>query len=312
MTLLIVLVVLAVQRQWSPAILEHMASSAEEYVLDTTGLRGRIPDLPGYERVKSFPLGSYHAALYRAIPSPLFFAAYRFVIFDHSFKPLFRVDSVESTMRPWTALYDFAGRHGRPDPRTGGHASYARDLTGDGAPDALLGQYSGGDHCCTTVTVIELGKEDQLKVLARIGGLDGLPFEGLEIRNLDRGKGREIIAHRPYQTLCGPHADAADVVSIYAYTAGKLTDQTSRFTSYLQEILQRNLARWTRPRDRSLRLLQTIATGYSELGQASEGERFFQANLPLFSSQLHSNGVDPEACIQAMALLANSLSHPQV
>jgi hypothetical protein len=309
MTLVLVLVVLAIQRQWSPATLEHMASSAEEYVLNTTGLRGRIPDLPGYERVKTFPLGRYHAALYRAIPSPLIFASYRFILFDSDFQPLFKVNSVESTTRPWTALYDFAGKHGRPDPTTGGHASYARDLTGDGSPDAILGEYSGGDHCCTTVTVIELGKDDEVKVLARIGGVDGLPFEGLEIRNLDRGKSRELIAHRPYQTLCGPHADAADVLSIYAYNSGKFTDQTSRFTSYLNEILQQNLARWTRPQDRSLRLLQTLATGYSELGQASAGEQFFQLNLPLFSTQLHSNGVDPQACIQAMAMLANSLSH---
>jgi hypothetical protein len=308
-TLLVVLVVLAIQKQWSPATIEHIASSAEDFVLKTTGLRGRIPDLPGYERVRVFPLGRYRAALYRAVPSPLIFASYRFVIFDHNFKPVYKVDSVESTTRPWSALYDFAGKHGQPDPRTGGHPTYARDLTGDGAPDVLLGQYSGGDHCCTTVTVIELGKDNQVKALARIGGLNGLPFEGLEIRNLDHGKGRDLIAHRPYQTLCGPHAEAADVLSIYDYRDGIFADQTGRFTSFLNDTLQRNLAKWTRPQDRSLRLLQTLATGYSEVGQANVGEQFFQLNLPLFSSELHANGVDPQACIQAMAMLTSSLSH---
>jgi hypothetical protein len=308
-TFLVVLVVLAIQKQWSPATFEDIASSAEDYVLKTTGLRGRIQDLPGYERVNSFRLGRYRAALYRAVPSPLVFASYRFVIFDQAFKPVLQVDSVESTTRPWTALYDFAGSHGRPDPRTGGHPIYARDLTGDGAPDALLGQYSGGDDCCTTVTVIELGQGSQVKVLARIGGLGGLPFEGLDIRNLDRGQGRELIAHRPYQTLCGDHADAADVLAIYAYNHGKFIDQTSRFSAYLNQVLQQNLARWKKPRDRSLHLLQTLATNYSEVGNAATGDQFFQTNLPLFSQQLQTNGIDPQACVQALAKLTNSLSH---
>jgi hypothetical protein len=311
MTLLVVLVVLAIQKQWSPATFESMASSAEDYVLKTTGLRGRFPDLPGYERVNTFRLGRYRAALYRAVPSPLVFASYRFVIFDQTFKPVFRVDSVETTTKPWTALYDFAGSHGRPDPKTGGRPIYARDLTGAGAPDALLGQYSGGNHCCTTVTVIQLGKDDQVKVLARIGGLDGLPFEGLDIRNLDHSKGRELVAHRPYQTLCGHHGDAADVLAVYAYDHGKFTDQTSRFSAYLNQVLQQNLAKWNKPKDRSLHLLQTLATNYSEVGNAATGDQFFQSNLPLFSQQLQTNGIDPQACVQAIARLTNSLSHNQ-
>jgi hypothetical protein len=310
-TMLLVLVVLAIQKQWGPATLESMASSAEDYVLKSTGLRGRFPNLPGYERVNTFWLGRYHAALYRAVPSPLVFASYRFIIFDKNFKPIYRADSVETTTKPWTALYDFAGTHGRPDPRTGGYPIYARDLTGDGSPDVLLGQYSGGDHCCTTVTVIELGKDNQVKVLARIGGLDGLPFEGLDIRRLDHTKGRELVAHRPYQTVCGQHADAADVLAVYAYDDGKFTDQTSRFAAYLNQVLQQNLARWNKPKDRSLHLLQTLATNYSEVGNATTGDEFFQSNLPEFLQQLQTHGVDPQACAQAVARLTDSLSHNQ-
>jgi hypothetical protein len=308
-TLLVVLMFLAIQKQWSPATLESMASTAEDYVLKTTGLRGRIPDIPGYERVSTYPLGSYRAAFYRAVPSPLVFASYRFIIFDRYMKAVFTVNSVEASTRPWTALYDFAGSHGRPDPRTGGYPIYARDLTGDRVPDALLGQYSGGDHCCTTVTVIELGKDDKLRTLGRIGGLDGLPFEGLEIRKLGPGKGRELVAHRPYRTLCGAHADAADVLAVYAYQNGKFTDQTSRFSAYLNQVLQQNLAKWNKAKRRTLHLLQTVALDYSETGRAGEGEQFFQNNLPLFSSQLQSTGVDPSACIQDVAKLVNSLSH---
>jgi hypothetical protein len=306
-TLLVVLIVLAIQKQWSPATLENMASSAEDYVLQTTGLRGRIPDLPGYERVSTFSLGAYRAALYRAVPSPLVFASYRFIIFDRSMKPVFKKDSTEASVRPWTTLYDFAGTHGRPDPRTGGYPIYSRDLTGNGVPDALLGEYSGGDHCCTTVTVIELASGGRLRAIGQIAGLDGLPFEGLEIRKLAPGPGREFIAHRPYRTLCGPHPDAADVLAIYAYIDGNFSDQTSRFAAYLNEVLQQNLAKWNRPNERSLHLLQTVTVDYSEAGKVGKGEEFFQDNLPLFVPQLQSNGIDPSACMQDMAKLVNSI-----
>lgn len=307
-TLLVVLIVLAIQKQWSPATLESMASTAEDYVLKSTGLRGRTPEFPGYERVSIFRLGQYRAALYRAVPSPWIFAAYRFMIFDNHAKVVFREDTVEASTRPWTTLYDFAGRHGRPDPRTGGHPIYARDLSGTGQPDALLGQYSGGDHCCTTVTVIQLGSDGKVKPAGRISGLDGLPFQGLEIRKLRPGKGRELIVHRPYQTLCGAHADAADVRAVYAYRDGRFIDQTSQFSAYLNQVLEGELARWKRPTNRSLHLLQTVATSYSLAGNPQAGEQFFQDNLPMFASQLEASGADPGSCTQDVSKLVKSLS----
>ncbi len=305
----IIVLVLAIQKQWSPATFESMASSAEDFVLTTTGLRGRVPDLHGYERVKTFSLGPYRAALYRAVPAPLIFAHYRFLIFDSNGRAVFRVASVEASTTPWTSLYDFAGRHGSPDLRTGGYPVYIRDLTGDGRPDVLLGQYSGGDHCCTTVTVLELGKGN-IKVIGRIQGIDGMPFEGLEIRSLARTRGRDLIARRPYQTVCDSHAAAADVIAIYACQNGKFVLQTSRFSAYLNRVLQQDLAKWKQARERSLRLLQTLATDYAAVGQASTGEQFFQANLPLFSSQLQSNGVDPQTCAQNLAKLVTSIFPP--
>jgi hypothetical protein len=305
-TAILVLIVLAIQKQWSPATFESMASSAEDFVLTTTGLKGRIPDLPGYERVKTFSLGSYRAALYRAVPAPLIFAKYRFLIFHSNGHALFSVDSVEASTTPWTKLYDFAGTHGSPNPRTGGYPVYSRDLTGDGRPDVLLGQYSGGDRCCTTVTVLEIG-QDKVSAIAEIRGVDGMPFEGLEIRSLARGRGRQLVVHRPYQTVCGAHADAADVIAIYGFENGKFVPETSRFSFYLGQVLQQDLAKWKQPRNRSLHLLQTLATDYAASGQASAGEQFFQTNLPLFSAQLQSNGVAPETCTQNLAALVGSL-----
>lgn len=304
---LLVLLVLGIQRRWNGSTFKNMASSAEVFVLKTTGLRGQVPQLPGYEIVRTYALGQFHAALYRASPAPLVFAAYRFVLYDYLDRPLFTINSVEASMSPWTRLYDFAGRHGLPNPRRRGGPVYTRDLVGDGSPSILLGQYSGGDHCCTTVTVIELGK-DSAKVLGTIGGLDGLPFEGLEIQRLNRQRSWDLIAHRPYRTVCGLHADAADVLAVYSFDDGKLTDQTPHFQKFLDEVLERNLAKWKQEKNRSLHLLQTLATDYSQVGQPVMGDQFFQQNLPLFFPQLQSKGIDPQACIQDVANLDSSIS----
>ncbi len=307
LTVLVVLFVLGIQRRWNGSTFENMASSAEAFVLKTTGLRGQVPQLPGYEIVRTYGLGQFHAALYRASPAPLVFAAYRFVIYDSRDQPLFKIDSVEASLNPWTRLYDFAGDHGLPNPRRRGGPVYSRDLAGNGSRSILLGQYSGGDHCCTTVTVIELG-EDSAKVLGTIGGLDGLPFEGLEIRRLTRQRSWDLIAHRPYRTVCGLHADAADVLAVYSFSDGKFGDQTSHFQTFLSEVLERDLAKWKQEKNRSLHLLQTLATDYSQIGQPAMGDQFFQQNLPLFFLQLQSKGVTPQACIQDVANLISSLS----
>lgn len=308
-TALLVMVVLAVHRRWGGSTFTDMAATAENFVLNTTGLRGRIPDLPGYEQVKTFYLGRYRAELYRATPAPLVYASYRFVIYDEHRQPLFNAATLEASTVPWSRLYDFAGRHGLPNVRIRGGPLYTRDLTGDGNPDVVLGQYSGGDHCCSTVTIIALGK-DSAKVAGRIAGLNGLPFEGLDVQRLDHKPGWQLIAHRPRRTVCGPHADAADVISVYAYRNGQFSDQTARFTAFLNRVLQDNLAKWRLDKLRSLHLLQTVATDYSKAGKLAAGLKFAQENLPSFYQQLKSNGVDPQACSQDLANLVNSLVPP--
>lgn len=307
LTALVVLVALAVQRQWSGSTFTTLASSAEDFVLKTTGLRDRIPELPGDERVRTFRMGNYSAALYRASPAPLVFAAYRFLIFDENNKVLFKADTIESTTQPWTTLYDFAGTHGLPDYHKRGRSRYALDLTGNGSPDVLLGQYSGGDHCCTTVTAIELS-DDKATELGKISGLDGLPFEGLDLERLGHSKTWELVAHRPYRTVCGLHPDAADVISVYAYTNGKFTDQTDSFKPFLERVLAANLSRWKHKKGRSLHLLQSLAADYAAVGQASQGDEFFQQNLPAFLPQLSASGVNPQACTQDVANLVSSIS----
>jgi hypothetical protein len=299
----VLLSVIAIQRRWNPARLKDVASSAEDFILTTTGI-GQVPDMAGYERLKSYRLGSYRAGLYRAKPAPLAFAPGRLVIYDHMDQPVFRLDTLEGSKDSWSALYDFNGRHGLSVPGSRTRPSYTRDLTGDGTEDIAFGQYTGGDHCCTVATILQLGK-DAVTSIGRIEGIDGMPFEGLEIRKINKGANWQCIAHRPYQTACGSHFDAADVISVYAYTEGRFEDQTAKFGSYLQDVLRQNLAKWKQEKYRNMDLLQTVAVDYAAVGQRDEGLRFFALNLNQLMPNLQSHNVDPNACLDALENLVD-------
>lgn len=55
----------------------------------------------------------------------------------------------------------------------------ARDITGDGVPDVVVEQFSGGMHCCTQSTVLGLGPE--FRDYGTIFGADGeVEFEDLD------------------------------------------------------------------------------------------------------------------------------------
>lgn len=303
----LMLAVIAVHRRWQPASIKEMASSAGEFILSTTGIRGQVPDISGYERVKDFPLGRLRAALYRASPAPLVFAPGLFVIYSRDNKPVFKVETLEGSHEPWTTLYDFAGKAGLTQRRSRPRPAFVRNLAGTSAAHVILGQYSGGDHCCTTATIVELGPEG-VRVVGRIGRLDGLPFEGLEMRNLDQDPAMEFIAHRPYRTLCGPHADAADDVSVYDYIGDEFSDQTGRHVAYLRDVLRQNLQKWSKEKERSLQLLQTLAVRYARLGDKEQGKRFFAMNLPVIVSEVQKKGVDPNACLEDVEALLGRMT----
>ena len=176
-----------------------------------------------------------------------------------------------------------------------------------GADEFLVNaQYSGGDHCCTVATVLELGKES-VRVMGRIGGLDGLPFEGLELRKVDKDSAWEIVIHQAFRTLCGGHEDAADVPSIYGYVNGQYIDQTAKHVDYLKGLLQQDLQKWGHEKDRSVRLLQTIAAGHSLLGEREAGKRYFAMNLPSLLPDLREKGIDPNACLDDAQALFDRL-----
>lgn len=302
----VVLTIVAIQRRWNPASLKEVATSAEEFILTSAGIRGQIPDIAGYEKMKTFRLEGYRAGLYRASPAPLVFAPGRFVIYNRDNLPVFKLETLEGSKDSWTTLYDFAGRRGLSIAGSRTRPDYTRSLSGNDLPDIIIGQYSGGDHCCTIATVVELG-EERVTSLGRIDGLDGMPFEGLELRKINKDPSWEFIAHRPYMTDCGAHQDAADVIAVYSYTEGQYTDQTAHFADYLSEVLRQNLAKWKQGKGRSLELLQTLAADYAMLGQRDEAKRLFALNLSLFVPSFKQKGVDPNICIEDLESLVDRL-----
>jgi hypothetical protein len=310
LALVVVLIFVAIQRQWNPASLKDMASSAEDFILTSTGIGGQVPDLVGYERLKTYRLENYRAALYRRSPASLVFASGRFVVYNRNDQPVFKLETLEGSRDSWTTLYDFNGRHGLSPPGSRSRLEYTKSLTGNGVPDAVIGQYSGGDHCCTVATIIELGR-DAVTVLGQIDGLDGLPFEGLEIRSIHKDKSWECVAHRPYMTTCGAHADAADVLSIYACINGQYVDNTNQYADYLAGILRQNLIKWREEKSLSLGLLQTLAAQFAQLGRKDEGKRFFAMNFNPFLPNLQQRGIDPNVCLEDLENLMDRLPSVQ-
>jgi hypothetical protein len=226
------------------------------------------------------------------------------VIYDRSDRPVYKFETLEGSKDSWSALYDFNGRHGSPAPGSKARPSYTRDLSGNGVPDIVVGQYSGGDHCCTTVTLLELGK-DAVTPIGRIAGIDGLPFDGLEVRKLSKGSASQCIAHRPETTTCGSHYDAADALSVYAFIGGSFQDQTAKYGDFFQDVLRQDLAKWRQDKNRNMELLQTVDVDFAVVGQKDAGKRFFALNLNPLMLSLQSHNVDPNSCLDALETLVD-------
>jgi hypothetical protein len=306
LAVVVVLSFVAIQRNWNPASLKDIASSAEDFILTSTGIRGQVPDLVGYERLKTYRLAAYRAALYRRSPASLVFAPGRLVVYNDANQPVFNLETLEGSKDSWTALYDFNGRHGLLLPGSRSRPEYTKSLTGNGTPDVVIGQYSGGDQCCTVATIIELGSH-AVSVIGRIDGMEGLPFEGLEIRNLHKDKSWECVAHRPYMTTCGDRGEPADVLSVYTCKGGQYVDSTDQYTDYLRGILRQDIAKWHQEKSVSLGLLQTVAAQFAQLGQKEEGKRFFAMNFNQFLPNLQQRGIDPNVCLDDLENLMDRL-----
>ena len=311
LAVLVFLFILGLQRDWKPSSLKNAAASAEQYVLGKSSARGGYPDIPGYERIDTFPLDrEFRAALYRSNSVSLGFAPGKLVIYNHENQIAYQVDTLEGARDAWTALYDFAGRKGLPVRNGNPRPVYLRDLTGNHKPDLVIGLYSGGNRCCTTVNVLEAEK-NSLKVIGHIDGLNGWPFAGLEIRRIGPDLIRELVVQRPHVTACGPREEAADVLSVYTYSDDQYKDETLKFSDYLHGVLRENLAKWSREKSPSLGLLQTLAAQYAVLGQPDRAKQFFAQNFARFLPQMKQQGFDGTACRDDLNSLVDRLASPQ-
>jgi hypothetical protein len=308
---LAILVVLGLQSNWQPASLKKVATSAERYVLGKTSSSTSYPDIPGYQRIRTYQVNrDYRAALYRSNSVTLGFAPGQFVVYDRKNRAVYELNTLEGAREAWTALYDFAGRRGLPVRGGKSRTLYTRDLIGNGKADLVVGHYSGGNHCCTTVNVLEID-QDSLQTIGHIEGLGGWPFDSLDIRRIGRSPQWELVVHRPQITACGSLEDAADVIAVYAKTRGKYTDQTLQFSEYLQGILRENLAKWSREKTPSLGLLQSLAAQYGVLGQPERAKKFFAENLARFLPQMKEQGFDANSCRDDLNNLVDRLSSSQ-
>lgn len=309
---MVFLFVLGLQRHWQTPGFKDAATSAEQYVLGQQGSRGGYPNIPGFGRINTYYIDAqYRAALYRSNSVSLGFAPGRLVIYNKNNQVAYQVDTLEGARDAWTAIYDFAGHNGLPARNYQPHPNYLRDLTGDHKPDMVIGVYSGGNRCCTTLNVLEVEK-NSLKVIGHIDGLNGWPFESLAIRRIGPGQMRQLVVHRPRVTACGSREEAADVISVYSYADGQYRDETSKFTDYLQGVLRENLAKWSREKSPSLGLLQTLAVQYAVLGQPERAKRFFGQNLERFIPQMKQQGFDSGSCTEDLDSLVDNLANPKV
>jgi hypothetical protein len=143
--------------------------------------------------------------------------------------------------------------------------------------------------------------------VGRISGIDGLPFDGLEVRKLTKGKTWQCIAHRPYLTTCGNHYDAADVLAVYAFAGGSFQDLTVNYGDFFQDVLRQDLAKWRQEKNHSMGLLQTVAVDFAVVGQKDAGNRFFALNLNQLMPSLQNHNVDPNACLDSLSAVVDSV-----
>jgi hypothetical protein len=120
------------------------------------------------------------------------------------------------------------------------HIPIGQDMTGDGIPDLLITQWTGGAHCCTMYRLFQLG--DEFRVLGAVyaGDYDS------QIADLDGDGNWEFIVHDWAYAYNGPWAEAGKpgpyVILHYTgdgyHLAGQLMRKPAPTTEELQALAE--------------------------------------------------------------------------
>jgi len=112
-------------------------------------------------------------------------------------------------------------------------AEWCFDLTGDGVPELLVRETSGGVHCCSTYRVISLGAKPEL--LLDFPAADGW-LEGPS--NLDKKGAYELLGRDDllaYDASSSPFAGTYFVPIVFVLENGKYVRRTRRFKKFLEQ-----------------------------------------------------------------------------
>lgn len=104
------------------------------------------------------------------------------------------------------------------------------DLTGDGVPEVILTQFSGGAHCCTTVSVYSLTTPPR-RILhtdtQHSGGVSVVQLDGRGPKELVTGDWRFAYAYDL------SFADSPALPLVYSYRNGQYVNTTREYPQYL-------------------------------------------------------------------------------
>lgn len=116
-----------------------------------------------------------------------------------------------------------------------GHAAaeWCFDLTGDGVPELLVAESSGGAHCCNNFLVISLGATPELLLDFPAGNAW---LEGPQ--NLDQTRAFELVGRDDFLTheaSASSYAATYFVPVVFVYEKGKYVRRTRRFKALLEK-----------------------------------------------------------------------------
>lgn len=112
-------------------------------------------------------------------------------------------------------------------------AEWCFDLTGDGTPELLVTETSGGAHCCHTYRVISLGATPELLLEFAAGNAW---LEGPE--NLDGAGPYELVGRDDFLTTdasASSYAETYFVPIVFVLEKGKYVRRTRRFKRFLEK-----------------------------------------------------------------------------